>query len=70
MKHDFTSVQNIYIICGKTDMRKGIDGLAMLIQDSFKLDLYSDSIFSFLGGAKTVINVCTLMGMASQCIND
>lgn len=31
MKHDYTSVQNIYIICGKTDMRKGIDGLATLI---------------------------------------
>ena len=45
MKHDFTSVQNIYIICGKTDMRKGIDGLATLIQDSFELDPYSDSIF-------------------------
>jgi len=44
MKHDFTSVQNIYIICGKTDMRKGIDGLATIIQDSFELDPYSDSI--------------------------
>ncbi|GAB0168440.1 IS66 family insertion sequence element accessory protein TnpB [Lysinibacillus sp. CTST325] len=52
MKHDFTSVQNIYIICGKTDMRKGIDGLATLIQDSFKLDLYSDSIFLFSGWSK------------------
>ncbi|MGC7929357.1 MULTISPECIES: IS66 family insertion sequence element accessory protein TnpB [Lysinibacillus] len=38
MKHDFTSVQNIYILCGKTDMRKGIDVLATLIQDSFELD--------------------------------
>lgn len=36
MKHDFTSVKNIYIICG-TDMRKGIDGLATLIPDSFEL---------------------------------
>ncbi|KOP69379.1 transposase [Lysinibacillus sp. FJAT-14745] len=52
MKHDFTSVQNIYIICGKTDMRKGIDGLATLIQDSFKLDPYSDSIFLFSGTSK------------------
>ncbi|WP_428839306.1 IS66 family insertion sequence element accessory protein TnpB [Bacillus massilinigeriensis] len=25
-------MKNIYIICGKTDMRKGIDGLATLIQ--------------------------------------
>ncbi|MEQ6356997.1 IS66 family insertion sequence element accessory protein TnpB [Lysinibacillus sp. M3] len=52
MKQDFTSVQNIYIICGKTDMRKGIDGLAALIQDSFKLDPYSDSIFLFSGTSK------------------
>lgn len=36
MKHDFTRVQNIYIVCGQTDMRKGIDGLATLIQDSFE----------------------------------
>jgi hypothetical protein len=34
MKYDYTSVKNIYIICGKTDMRKGIDALATLIQDS------------------------------------
>ncbi len=52
MKQDFTSVQNIYIICGKTDMRKGIDGLATLIQDSFELDPYSDSIFLFSGWSK------------------
>ena len=52
MKHDFTSVQNIYIICGKTDMRKGIDGLATLIQDSSELDPYSDSIFLFSGSSK------------------
>jgi transposase len=47
VKYDYTSVKNIYIICGKTDMRKGIDGLATLIQDSFELDPYSDSIFLF-----------------------
>lgn len=47
MKQDFMSVQNIYIICGKTDMRKGIDA-----QDAFKLDPYSDSIFLFSGTSK------------------
>ncbi|TQR12725.1 transposase [Psychrobacillus soli] len=36
MKQDYTSVKNICIVFGKTDMRKGIDGLATLIQDSFK----------------------------------
>lgn len=52
MRQDYTEVKNIYIVCGKTDMRKGIDGLATLIQDSFELDLYSDSIFLFAGGKK------------------
>ena len=42
MIHDFTKCKNIYIICGRTDMRKGIDGLATLIQDSFELDPYSN----------------------------
>ena len=52
MRQDYTEVKNIYIVCGKTDMRKGIDGLATLIQDSFELDPYSDSIFLFTGGKK------------------
>lgn len=33
-------------------MRKGIDGLATLIQDSFELDPYGDSIFLFVGWKK------------------
>lgn len=52
VKFDFTHVKNIYIICGRTDMRKGIDGLATLIQDSFELDPYGDSIFLFSGWKK------------------
>ncbi|WP_329955890.1 IS66 family insertion sequence element accessory protein TnpB [Calidifontibacillus erzurumensis] len=52
MIHDFTKCKNIYIICGHTDMRKGIDGLATLIQDSFELDPYSDAIFLFCGRRK------------------
>lgn len=33
-------------------MRKGIDGLATLVQDSFEFDPYSDSIFLFSGLSK------------------
>ena len=29
---DFSRVQNYYIACGYTDMRKQIDGLAALVQ--------------------------------------
>ena len=52
MRQDYTDVKNIYIVCGKTDMRKGIDGLATLVQDNFKLDPDGDSIFLFSGWSK------------------
>ena len=35
---DFSRVQNYYIACGYTDMRKSIDGLCALIQDQLKMD--------------------------------
>ena len=28
----------VYIVCGKTDLRKGFDGLACLIKEQFQLD--------------------------------
>lgn len=55
MKHDFTNVQNISsIICGETDMRKGIDGLATLIQEIRIAMLF----FYFQDGVRTAITVC------------
>ena len=30
-------IENIYIVCGHTDMRKSIDGLASIIQQQFQL---------------------------------
>lgn len=47
---DYTKVKHIYIVCGKTDMRRGIDGLAGIITDQYDLDVYSDSLFLFCGG--------------------
>lgn len=32
MLNDFTGAAHVYIVCGYTDIRKGIDGLAMLVQ--------------------------------------
>ena len=39
----------IYIVCGYTDMRKSIDGLAAIVQQNFKLDVFSGSLFLFCG---------------------
>lgn len=42
--------ENIYIACGYTDLRYGIDGLAALIQNKFNLDPFSyGTLFLFCG---------------------
>ena len=43
------SAENIYIVCEHTDMRKSIDGLAAIVQQQYKLDLFSSSAFLFCG---------------------
>ena len=40
---------HIYIACGYTDMRKGIDGLVQIILSQHKQDPYSNSLFLFCG---------------------
>lgn len=39
----------IYLVTGFTDLRKGIDGLAGIIQEQFQLDLFEDTLFLFCG---------------------
>ena len=49
---DYTRVKHIYLVCGKTDMRKSIDGLAALVQDQFDMDVFDDCLFLFCGGGR------------------
>ena len=44
---DISQAKNIYIVCGYTDMRKSIDGLSAIVQQNFKLDVFSGSLFLF-----------------------
>ena len=39
----------MYIACGDTDLRRGIDGLASLVQQQFELDPFSNTLFLFCG---------------------
>lgn len=43
----FKEIPNIYVACGKTDLRKGIDGYAAIVQDTFELDPFGDSLYIF-----------------------
>lgn len=37
----------VYLACGATDLRKSIDGLAVLVQEEFHLDPFSPALFVF-----------------------
>jgi transposase len=46
---DISKAEQIYIACGYTDMRKSIDGLAVIIQQNFQLNPFQNSLFLFCG---------------------
>ena len=39
--------QRVYLACGATDMRRGINGLAAMVCEGFELDPFGSSIFAF-----------------------
>lgn len=41
--------ERVFIACGYTDLRRGIDGLAGIIQQKFKLDPFTSTMFLFCG---------------------
>ena len=57
MVGDISIAENIYIACGKTDMRKSIDGLATIVQSQYHLDPFTKSIFLFCGGKSDRIKI-------------
>ena len=49
MLKDFTGTENIYIVTGYTDIRKGIDGLSILLRAEYHLDPLDRSLYLFCG---------------------
>ena len=49
MLNDFTGAERVFIACGYTDLRRGIDGLASLVQSQFQLDPFSNTLYLFCG---------------------
>ena len=43
----------VYIVTGYTDMRKGIDGLAQIVEGSVGKDAYSKAVYLFCGRSNT-----------------
>ena len=47
----------IYLCCGVTDMRKSINGLMVLVQNSFALDPFADAMFVFCNRKRDRIKI-------------
>ena len=49
MLNDFNCSCPVYIACGYTDLRRGIDGLATLVKSQFQMDPFQRALFLFCG---------------------
>ena len=47
----------VYIALGATDMRKSINGLSLLVEDQFGLDLFSGSLFAFCNRRRDLVKI-------------
>jgi transposase len=46
---NFHQVKHVFLVCGYTDLRKGIDGLASIVEHKYNLDLFDNAVFLFCG---------------------
>ena len=49
MLNDFNCSCPVYIACGYTDLRRGIDGLATVVKSQFQMDPFQRALFLFCG---------------------
>jgi transposase len=50
-------IESVYLARGSTDMRKSIDGLAILVQMEFNLDPFSSSLFVFCNKQRNKLKI-------------
>ena len=67
MLNDLTGFKHIYIACGHTDLRLGIDGLATIVQQEFHLYTTAEgSIFLFCGRRNDRIKALLYEGLSAH----
>lgn len=49
--------KQVYIAVGTTDMRKSINGLSLLVEEEFDLDLFSGCFFAFCNRKRDMIKI-------------
>ena len=54
--------KRVYLSCGSTDMRKSINGLAEIVQSSFKLDPFDEAVYVFCNRKRDRIKILEFDG--------
>jgi len=49
--------KKVYLACGRTDMRKNINGLAAIVEGSFKLNAFDDALFVFCNKSRNRLKI-------------
>lgn len=47
----------VYLCCGHTDMRKSINGLTILVKNSFRMDPFSEAVYVFCNKKRDRIKI-------------
>jgi len=51
------AVEQVYLACGPSDLRKSIDGLAALVQQAFALDPFAPALFVFCNRPRDKVKI-------------
>lgn len=54
---DWQAGSGVYIAVGATDMRKSVNGLSLLVEEQFELDLFSGSLFAFCNRKRNIVKI-------------
>jgi transposase len=54
--------KRVFLACGKTDMRKQINGLAAIVESSFNLDPFDGALFVFCNRTRDRVKVLEFDG--------
>lgn len=57
MIHDFSGNVQVFIAIDATDMRKSINGLSVLVEEQFALNLFSGSYFAFCNRRRDIVKI-------------
>jgi transposase len=64
----FPSSTRVWLATGHTDMRRGMNGLALQVQEVLRRDPYGGHVFVFRGKRGNLIKILWSDGQVSACL--